>query len=98
MSDPIIEKLFREELKRKGERWSKTWAGLNDDLRVELLGKWLARRAIAEERAILAIAEDLKTEDTAPRSLDPELRDTRGPLGSDTGGGRRVIRSTKSLS
>ena len=90
---PILEKLFRKELKRNGERWRNQYKIMSDNERRSVLGNMLVRRIVLEEMEVTEYPE----EDDSGIVIDPELKGTQGPLGSDSGGGRRVLRGTKSF-
>ena len=92
---PYIEQALRDELKLQGDRWCKSFAILDDKDRFTVLGQMAARRLVnACHRKLSAEAHD----EPPVRMLDPELNGTRGPLGHDSGGGKRVIRGTDSMS
>ena len=92
---PYIEQALRDELKLQGDRWCKSFASLDDDDRFNVLGQMAARRLVNNcHRKLSVEAQD----EPAVRMIDPELAGTRGPLGHDSGGGKRVIRGTDSLS
>jgi|FLOH01.1.fsa_nt_gi hypothetical protein len=89
--DPTIESLLRDELRRHSQRWSKTHASLGDDERQEMLGRMTARRLISEARDKAAQLKDEADErDFGSGGV--------GTLQHGTGGGHRVIRSTKPFS
>jgi hypothetical protein len=90
------EKVLREELRKAGERWQKKYKTMGDKERLRVLGCFAARRLIADEvdRRCRAKREPVPE----IKRMDPELIGTQGPLGHDSGGGNRVLRSTKSLS
>lgn len=97
MNSEILEKLFRAELNRNGERWSKQYKSMNDRERLDYFGKILVRRLVSEEsNRVLRAAKNKPDGETF--TPDPDLAGTQGPLdGFTAGGGRRVIRSTKTF-
>lgn len=83
MNDETIESVFREELKRHGERWGKQYKNMSDEFRMELLGKMAARRLVSEARdAEMQSKKEAEEFDGGP---------TCGTLQSGTGGGHRRI-------
>lgn len=99
LSGDDLEKFFRDELRANGVRWGVRWKAMNDDERREAYGKLRLdreyKRIISEEnRRRQAEPEP----DDIPRVYDKEILDTAGNLNHGSGGGRRVIRGTKSLS
>ena len=96
MESEDIEQALRDELKRHGQRWDGTYKRMNDANRVDMLGKLIARRVVAE------VSEKRYAKNRPVVALeyrgDPEVMATKGSLGHTTGGGKRNIRGTKSLS
>lgn len=97
MNSEILETVLRTEVRLAGEKWLKRYKEASDEKRLELLGKLAARRLIAEEQQRLFNAKQA-VEGCEQRKADPEIAGTKGPLGNDSGGGKRVLKSTKSLS
>ena len=96
MESEDIEQALRDELKRHGQRWDGTCKRMNDANRVEMLGKLMIRRVVSEASE-KRYAKD-RPVDVPEYRGDPEIMATKGSLGHTTGGGKRNIRGTKSLS
>lgn len=96
MDSQILETVLRSELRKAGERWQKKYREMGDKERLRILGCFAARRLISEE-VERQCGTNVEPE-TPVRRIDPELIGTQGPLGSDSGGGKRVIRGTSSMS
>lgn len=97
MDSAVLEKVLRNELRIAGERWQAKYKTMGDKERLRVLGTFAARRLISEE-----IDRQCRSNHNEPepeiKRMDPELLGTQRPLGSDSGGGKRIIRGTKSLS
>jgi len=96
MESEDIEQALRDEIIRHGERWGQLYKTMDDAHRIDMLGKLLVRRVVAE-------ASEKRYENNRPIPAehyqgDPEIMATKGPLGHTTKGGKRNIRGTKSLS
>lgn len=98
MDSSILEKALRCELRKHGERWVQEYKEMGDKERLRVLGCFAARRLISEE--VDRQCRDSKSGEPEPpvHRMDPELLGTKGSLGNDAGGGKRVIKGTKSLS
>lgn len=96
MESEDIEQSLRDELKRHGQRWDLTYKTMNDANRVDMLGKLLVRRIVAE----VSEKRYAKNRPVFEKEYqgDPEVMATKGTLGHATGGGKRNIRGTRSLS
>ena len=65
-----------------------------DEDRRDYLGKIVVRRLVREEAQVEFTEKQLRESAETPTG---ELENVVGPLGNDTGGGRRVIKSTNSF-
>ena len=89
-----LENVLRAELKRQKTRWSARYKRMSDSERRRVLGGLLVNRLVAENHSECRHQD----EGLEPYEGDPEIMATKGPLGNSSGGGRRVVRGTKSLS
>lgn len=92
---PYLEQALRDELKRHSERWTKEYKLMSDSKKREMLGRMCARRLVSECHQKLA-NESFEPDEI--HKADREILKTMGPLGHDSGGGKRVIRGTDSMS
>lgn len=92
---PYLEQALRDELNRNSQRWTKTYKLMPDPKRRDVLGKMCARRLVSECHQ-KAANESFEPDEI--RKANREILETMGPLGYDSGGGRRVVRGTKSMS
>lgn len=92
------ERMLRAALKLSRERWKKSYASMSFEEQRELAITIAGRAWAGKQEEMHYREKDSQVTEQEVYTGDPDIIDTKGPLGNGSGGGKRVVRGTKSLS